>query len=89
MSQSRRFVYSTTKAGLNGMTRALAVEVYGIGVFVNSVAPGYVNTEMTKKNNAPDELRRIAGTIPAGRLAEPPEIAAVVGFLCSARNSCS
>lgn len=87
VSRPRRFVYSTTKAGLNGMTRALAVELSGSGVLVNSVAPGYVNTEMTKQNNAPDELRRIAGTIPAGRLAEPREIAAVVAFLCSARNS--
>jgi NAD(P)-dependent dehydrogenase (short-subunit alcohol dehydrogenase family) len=87
VSRPRRFVYSTTKAGINGMTRALAVELSGSGVLVNAVAPGYVNTEMTKQNNAPEELRRIAETIPARRLAEPREIATVVAFLCSERNS--
>jgi 3-oxoacyl-[acyl-carrier protein] reductase len=86
VAKPRRFVYATTKAGLNGMTRALAVELAGSGVLVNAVAPGYVNTELTARNNPPEELARIAETIPVGRLAEPHEIAEVVAFLCSARN---
>lgn len=86
VAKARRFVYATTKAGLNGMTRALAVELAGSGVLVNAVAPGYVNTELTAKNNTPEELARIAETIPVRRLAEPREIAEVVAFLCSARN---
>lgn len=83
----RRFVYATTKSGINGMTRAAAVELAGSGVIVNAVAPGYVATELTRQNNPEDELRLIARNIPAGRLAEPREIAAVVAFLCSSRNS--
>ncbi len=86
VAKARRFVYAATKAGVNGMTRALAVELAGSGVLVNAVAPGYVNTELTAKNNSPEELARIAETIPVRRLAEPREIAEVVAFLCSARN---
>lgn len=83
----RRFVYATTKSGINGMTRAAAVELAGSGVLVNAVAPGFVATELTRQNNSEEELRRISENIPAGRLAEPREIAEVVAFLCSSRNS--
>ena len=86
VAKPRRFVYATTKAGLNGMTRALAVELAGSGVLVNAVAPGFTSTELTARNNSPEELARIAASIPVGRLAEPREIAEVVAFLCSARN---
>lgn len=83
----RRFIYATTKSGVNGMTRAAAVELAGAGVLVNAVAPGFVATELTRQNNSEDELRKITENIPAGRLAEPREIAEVVAFLCSSRNS--
>lgn len=87
VSKPRRFVYSTTKAGINGMTRALAVELASSGVLVNAVAPGYVNTELTRQNNTEEALHAIARTIPVGRLAEPGEIAELVVYLCSSRNS--
>ena len=87
VARPSRFVYATTKAGINGMTRALAVELAGSGVLVNAVAPGYVSTELTRRNNPLDTLRAIAATIPVGRLAEPAEIAEVVAFLCSSKNT--
>ena len=87
VSKPRRFVYTATKSGINGMTRALAVELSGSGVLVNAVAPGFVNTELTRRNIPQEGLREIAATIPVGRLAEPEEIAQVVAFLCSSRNS--
>ena len=87
VSKPRRFVYSTTKAGVNGMTRALAVELAPSGVLVNSVAPGFVNTELTRQNNSEEAIAQISASIPAGRMAEPKEIAEVVAFLCSQRNS--
>jgi 3-oxoacyl-[acyl-carrier protein] reductase len=86
VARARRFAYSATKAGLNGMTRALAVELAPRGVLVNAVAPGYVTTELTARNNSREELEVIARDIPLGRLAEPVEVAEVVAFLCSARN---
>ncbi len=87
VSKEGRVLYSTTKAGVNGMTRSLAVEFAQHGILVNSVAPGYVNTELTRKNNTEEELIAIADTIPLGRLAETGEIAQLVYFLCSDKNS--
>ena len=87
VSRSGRAIYSASKCGLNGMTRTLAIEGAPHNVLVNVVAPGYVNTELTAQNNTPQELQAISQTIPAGRLAEPEEVAEIVAFLCSDRNS--
>jgi 3-oxoacyl-[acyl-carrier protein] reductase len=87
VSKPRRFAYSSVKAAVNGMTRAAAVECARYGVLVNAIAPGYVNTELTRKNNSETEIKAIAEGIPARRLAEPAEIAAVAAFLASSRNS--
>lgn len=75
--------YCAAKAGLIGFTKALAKEIASRGVTVNAVAPGFIDTDMTKALS--DEQRqRIFDTIPAGRLGRPEEIAAAVGFLASA-----
>lgn len=87
VSRERRVTYSAAKAGLNGLTRALALELAPYHIMVNAVAPGYINTELTKKNNTPEALKGIAGEIPLGRLGEPAEIAECVAFLCSPKNS--
>jgi NAD(P)-dependent dehydrogenase (short-subunit alcohol dehydrogenase family) len=87
VSRERRVTYSAAKAGLNGLTRALALELAPYHIMVNAVAPGYINTELTKKNNTPEVLERIAEEIPLGRLGEPSEIAECVAFLCSPKNS--
>ena len=72
--------YSAAKAGLFGFTRALAQEVAGKGITVNTVSPGYVDTSMVEGMKA--EVREaIVGQIPVGRLAHPREIAWAVGFL--------
>jgi len=87
VSKPRRVTYTMSKTALNGLTRALAVELAPHNVLVNAVAPGYVNTELTRQNNTEQELEAIRKTIPMQRLAEPGEIAEVVTFLCSERNS--
>jgi len=71
--------YSAAKAGLIGASRALASEVARLGIRVNVVAPGLIETGMTK--NAPVE--NIKRLIPMARLGRPEEIAKVVRFLCS------
>jgi 3-oxoacyl-[acyl-carrier protein] reductase len=87
VSKGGRLPYSMSKSGLSGLTRTLAVEVAQFNVLVNGVAPGFVNTELTSQNNSEQDLAAIRAMIPAGRLAEPEEIAEIVSFLCSAKNS--
>jgi 3-oxoacyl-[acyl-carrier protein] reductase len=75
-------VYSATKAALDGFTRSLARELGGKGITVNSVAPGYLMTEMSHGLDA-DDLKQIVRRTPAGRLGEPEDVAAAVLFLAS------
>ena len=71
--------YSAAKAGLIGASKALASEVARLGIQVNVVAPGLINTDMIKK--APvEEIKKM---IPMARIGEPEEVAKVVKFLCS------
>lgn len=86
-SKERRITYSVSKAGVDGVTRASAVELAKWGILVNSVAPGFINTELTSQNNTPEQLKTIAESLPIKRLAEPIEIAEMVYFLASKQNS--
>ena len=72
--------YASSKAGLFGLTMSLAQETARKGITVNSVAPGYISTEMVQA--VPKEaLDKVIAKIPVGRLGEPDEIARVVEFL--------
>ena len=78
-------VYSSTKAAMDGMTRALSRELGGRGIVVNSVAPGYLRTEMSHGLDDA-QLGQIVRRTPAGRLGEPADIARVVQFLTAPEN---
>jgi len=86
-SKENRSLYSLTKFGLNGVTKSLAHELGPDNILINSVAPGYVNTEMTNQNVPEDIQKEIAETIPLGRFANPDEIAKLVLFLLSDDNT--
>lgn len=74
--------YAAAKAGVAGMSRALAQELGSRNITVNCVAPGFIDTDMTKE--LPDAQREaLQGKIALGRLGKPEEIAAVVGFLAT------
>ncbi len=74
--------YAAAKAGVAGMSRALAQELGSRNITVNCVAPGFIDTDMTKE--LPEAQREVLqGKIALGRLGKPEEIAAVVGFLAS------
>lgn len=74
--------YAAAKAGLVGMTKALAAEVASRGITVNCVAPGFIETPMTDALN--DKQREsILGNVPAGRLGTGEEVAAAVVYLAS------
>jgi len=74
--------YSASKAGLIGLTKAMAREVASRGIAVNAVAPGFIPTALT--NDLPNELKDyILGATPMGRMGTPEEIAFAVAFLAS------
>ena len=74
--------YAASKAGIIGLTKALARELGTRGVRVNAVAPGYIDTELT--NVLSEDIREaILGNTPLGRLGEPDDVAAAVRFLLS------
>lgn len=75
--------YSASKAGIEGFTRSLAKEIGSRGITVNAVAPGFIDTDMTR-NLPAQQTDALLAQIPLGRLGQPDEIAAVVGFLVSA-----
>lgn len=87
IAKPRRLTYSAAKAGLEGLTRAMAIELAPHGVLVNALALGFVDTDLTRKNNPPQVLQEIVATIPMGRLAQPSEIAQMALFLCSEQNT--
>jgi len=79
-------VYGATKAALDGFTRGLARELGSRGITVNSVAPGYLRTEMSHGLDA-NQLGQITRRTPAGRLGEPEDVARAVLFLTDPANT--
>ena len=77
--------YAASKAGIEGFTRSLAKEIGSRGITVNAVAPGFIDTDMTR--DLPEQqTEALLAQIPLGRLGQPEEIAAVVGFLASSEG---
>ena len=74
--------YAAAKAGLAGMTKALAQEVGSRGITVNLIAPGFVGTPMTDALTA-DQRAKLTGAIPLGRMGQPADVAAAVLYLAS------
>jgi 3-oxoacyl-[acyl-carrier protein] reductase len=76
--------YAASKAGILGMTRALAKEVATAGVLVNCVAPGGTDTPLMRTGGNPGP---VTAATPMGRLAQPEEVAALISWVCS--DECS
>ena len=74
--------YCAAKAGLAGFSRSIAHEVGSRGITCNVVAPGFIDTDMTRSLDE-QQRERLTGTIPLGRLGEPADVAACIGFLAS------
>ncbi len=86
-SRPGRAAYTVSKCGLHGLTRVLAAELAPYNVLVNTLSPGFTLTELTAATNTEAEIEAMRERIPAQRLAQPGEIAAVALFLASHRNS--
>jgi len=87
VSRPKRVIYGVSKAGLNGLSKSIAVEYGNKNILSNSVSPGFTQTELTKKTNTEKEIEEIADKIPLKRLASTNEIAKTVEFLASENNT--
>jgi 3-oxoacyl-[acyl-carrier protein] reductase len=87
ISRAGRASYSTSKFAVDGMTAALAAEVASDGVLVNCVAPGIIDSDMTRQVLGAQGIAELAAQIPLGRLGRPEEVAAFVAWLVSPENS--
>ena len=81
------FEYTISKAGLSGLVKQLAIDWAMDGVLINSIFPSMVGTSMLYDRNEPSDLNLIENEIPLGRIAQPIEIAKVIEFLISDKNT--
>ena len=82
-----RAPYSASKFGMDGMTASLAAEVAESGVLVNSVAPGFIDTELTRKVLGEQGMQEMATKVPIRRMGKPEEVARLVLWLASNENT--
>lgn len=77
--------YTAAKSAIEGMTRAMAVELSPIGIRVNCIAPGFIYTDMSSQalNNDPERKAKVLGRTPLGKLGMPEDVAGAAYFLCS------
>ena len=87
VSKGGRVMYSASKHGIHGVTKTLAVELAPYNILVNTVCPGFTLTELTYKNNTPEQIADISRDIPMGRMAQPEEIGNIICYLVSEQNT--
>ena len=78
--------YAASKAGIEGYTRSLSLELGSRGITVNSIAPGYIKTEMTLEITESNQ-QAMLDLIPLGRFGDAAEVAALASFLCDESSS--
>ena len=87
VSKEKRAAYSTTKWGLLGFTKAVALDLAPYNILVNAVSPGFVDTELTRQILGDEGIKELVEKIPQQRLADCKEIAKTVLFLASGHNT--
>ena len=87
VSKAERSAYSASKFALAGLSKALALEMARDNILVNCLAPGFVDTELTRKILGEEGMREMAVKVPMGRFARPEEIAKFIIFLTSEENT--
>lgn len=87
ISRAGRASYSASKFAVDGLTAALAAEVAEFGVLANCVAPGFIDTELTRTVLGEDGIAELSAQVPARRLGRPEEVAALVAWLAGPENT--
>jgi 3-oxoacyl-[acyl-carrier protein] reductase len=87
ISKEKRSAYSATKFGLHGLTVGVSNDLARHNILVNTLSPGFVMTDLTRKNLSVTEMEQLAGQVPAKRLAKAKDISNVAIFLLSEQNS--
>jgi 3-oxoacyl-[acyl-carrier protein] reductase len=87
ITKKGRVSYICSKSGLDGLTRGLATDLAAKNILVNTLSPGFVDTDLTRTTMSNSQIEQLLETVPMRRLAKPSEIAKVAGFLCSDSNS--
>ncbi len=85
-ARAGRFPYSASKTALNSFMRSIAIEYAHFNILANAIAPGFIETELTRRNNSALELSKITERIPLEKLGTPEDIASLVEFLGSGSN---
>ena len=85
-SKFGRSAYSSSKAAMESFIRSCAIEYAKNGILFNSIAPGFIDTQLTRKNNTDDQIIEIMKRVPMHRLGRPIEIARLAVFLGSSLN---
>lgn len=80
-SKQSRSAYSASKSALHSLTKSVVSEFAQYNVLANTVSPGFIDTELTRKNNCPEDLLKIIQAVPTKRLGTPEEVADIVYFL--------
>ena len=86
ISKEKRSIYSATKFGIHGLTVAASNDLARHNILVNTLSPGFVMTDLTKKNLSEAEMSDLSNSVPARRLAQPTDISNVCLFLLSTYN---
>ena len=86
-SKFGRSAYSASKAAMESFIRSCAIEYANDGILFNSIAPGFIETNLTRENNTSEEINEISKRIPLQRLGTPEEVATLVMYLGGSQNS--
>lgn len=86
LAKPKRSAYAASKCALHSLTKSLVAEYASKNILANTVSPGFIGTDLTYQNNSKEELERIVGGVPVGRLGTPSEVSDLVYFLCTAQN---
>ena len=85
-ARAGRFPYSASKSAINSFMRNSAIEYAHLNIITNAIAPGFIETDLTKRNNSSSDLAKITERIPLGKLGTPEDVARLVESLGSDSN---